>query len=59
MEMAGYDFDYEISNTGTLADLQEQVNTIHNNIFSSKTKQYRPKGLYLSKPRKLCTLAVL
>ena len=35
---AGYDFDYEISNTGTLADLQEQVNNIHNNIFSAQIK---------------------
>jgi hypothetical protein len=35
---AGYDFDYEISNTGTLAELQSQVDTIHNNIFSTKIK---------------------
>ena len=34
----GYNFDYEISNSGTLADLEEKVNTIHNNIFSSKIK---------------------
>ena len=32
----GYDFDYEISNTGTLADLQHQVDSVYNNIFSSK-----------------------
>jgi len=35
---AGYDFDYEISNTGTLEELQSHVESIHNNIFSSKIK---------------------
>ena len=34
----GYDFDYEISNSGTLQELQLQVDNIHNNIFSSKIK---------------------
>ena len=34
----GYDFDYEIYNTGTLQELQSQVDNIHNNIFSSKIK---------------------
>ena len=35
---AGYDFDYERPNTGTLADLQEQVNTIHTIISFSKNQ---------------------
>ena len=35
----GYDFDYEISNSGTLQELQLQVDNIHNNIFSSKIKE--------------------
>ena len=33
-------------NTGTLADLQEQVNTIHNNIPSKKSKQYKKVFIY-------------
>jgi hypothetical protein len=34
-DWVGYDFDYEIKNIGTLADLQERVDTVYSSMFNS------------------------